>query len=115
MTWNSQENLQRLRSCITALKLPPPPPAAVDGKITLQVLRWWSFSKAPFRPAARSGALKLVLFRRPSAQCNDCVLVPLSVCRHFGDLDHRGEWKKARELAKVCSAKCPVSEYNPYR
>ena len=31
--WNSHENLERLHNCITALKLPPPPPAAVDGKI----------------------------------------------------------------------------------
>ncbi|XP_020609727.1 germinal-center associated nuclear protein-like isoform X2 [Orbicella faveolata] len=29
--WNSYENLERLHNCITALKLPPPPPAAVDG------------------------------------------------------------------------------------
>lgn len=32
VTWNSQETLQRLRSCVTALKLPSPPPAAADGK-----------------------------------------------------------------------------------
>lgn len=32
VNWNSHENLQRLYSIITALKLPPPPPAAVDGK-----------------------------------------------------------------------------------
>lgn len=32
VNWNSHENLQRLHSIITALKLPPPPPAAVDGK-----------------------------------------------------------------------------------
>ncbi|XP_078382486.1 germinal-center associated nuclear protein-like isoform X2 [Oculina patagonica] len=31
VNWNSHENLQKLHSCITALKLPPPPPAAVDG------------------------------------------------------------------------------------
>lgn len=31
LSWNSFETLQRLRSCITALKLPPPPPAAADG------------------------------------------------------------------------------------
>ncbi|KAJ7362170.1 Germinal-center associated nuclear protein [Desmophyllum pertusum] len=31
VTWNSHDNLQRLHSCITALKLSPPPPAAVDG------------------------------------------------------------------------------------
>ena len=30
--WNSPENLERLHNCITALKLPPPPPAAVDGE-----------------------------------------------------------------------------------
>jgi len=29
--WNSHENLERLHNCITTLKLPPPPPAAVDG------------------------------------------------------------------------------------
>lgn len=31
VTWNCQENLQSLCSCITALKLPRPPPAAADG------------------------------------------------------------------------------------
>jgi len=36
--WNSYENLERLHNCITALKLPPPPPAAVDGeKIFLNI------------------------------------------------------------------------------
>ncbi|RMX58547.1 hypothetical protein pdam_00022760, partial [Pocillopora damicornis] len=30
-TWNSYENLQRMNTLITSLKLPPPPPAAVDG------------------------------------------------------------------------------------
>ena len=35
MTWNSEENLQTLRSCVTALKLPPPPPAADDGEIRI--------------------------------------------------------------------------------
>ena len=33
VTWNCQENLQSLCSCITALKLPRPPPAAADGEI----------------------------------------------------------------------------------
>ena len=31
-TWNSYENLQRMNTLITSLKLPPPPPAAVDGR-----------------------------------------------------------------------------------
>ncbi|XP_074607100.1 germinal-center associated nuclear protein-like isoform X2 [Acropora palmata] len=31
VTWNCHENLLSLRSCIEALKLPPPPPAAADG------------------------------------------------------------------------------------
>ena len=33
MTWSCDENLLSLRSCIEALKLPPPPPAAADGEI----------------------------------------------------------------------------------
>ena len=49
MTWNSEENLQRLRSCITALKLPPPPPAAEDGEIRiLFLLTFVSFVKNEF-------------------------------------------------------------------
>jgi len=36
--WNSHENLERLHNGIPALKLPPPPPAAVDGeKISLNI------------------------------------------------------------------------------
>ncbi|XP_022806215.1 germinal-center associated nuclear protein-like isoform X1 [Stylophora pistillata] len=31
VTWNSYENLQRMNSLIISLKLPPPPPAAVEG------------------------------------------------------------------------------------
>ena len=38
MTWNSEENLQRLRSCVNALKLPPPPPAADEGEIRIVFL-----------------------------------------------------------------------------
>ena len=38
MTWNSEENLQGLRSSVTALKLPPPPPAADDGEIRILFL-----------------------------------------------------------------------------
>ena len=128
MTWNSPESLQRLRSCITALKLPPPPPAAVDGKIALQVLRIWSFSKAPFRQGVLSGAVKWTLFRRlvPKVVISFLIhLAPAAILVTWiagKNGKKRASWQKSVQPSARCpratptaSEPCPgtVPEYYP--